>query len=56
VQQAYPGGNPTIISVTFQYLPAMPLNYITVQMSIDLTGGLVATQSQQNASGTGTGQ
>jgi len=56
VQQSYPGGNPTIVSVTFQYLPAMPLNYITVQMSIDLTGGLVATQSQQNASGTGTGQ
>lgn len=54
VQQSYPGGNPTIVSVTFQYLPAMPLNYITVQMSIDLTGGLVATQSQQNASGTGT--
>lgn len=54
-QQAYPGGNPTIMSVTFQYLPAMPLNFITVQMSIDLSGGLVATQSQQNASGTGTG-
>lgn len=54
VQQAYPGGNPTVISVTFTYLPAMPLNYITVQMSIDLAGGLVATQSQQNASSTGT--
>lgn len=53
IQQAYPSGNPTIITVTFQYLPAMPLNYITVQMSIDLSGGLVATQSQQNASGTG---
>jgi hypothetical protein len=54
IQQAYPGGNPTVITVTFTYLPAMPLNYITVQMSIDLAGGLVATQSQQNASGTGT--
>jgi hypothetical protein len=54
VQQAYPGGNPTVISVTFTYLPALPLNYITVQMSIDLAGGLVATQSQQNASSTGT--
>jgi hypothetical protein len=54
VQQAYPGGNPTIMNVTFVYLPAMPLNYITVQMSIDLSGGLVAVQSQQNASGTGT--
>jgi hypothetical protein len=56
VQQSYPGGNPTVISVTFTYLPALPLNYITVQMSVDLTGGLVAVQSQQNASGTGTGQ
>ena len=55
-QQAYPGGNPTIMNVTFQYLPAMPLNFITVQMSIDLSGGLTAVQSQQNASGTGTGQ
>jgi hypothetical protein len=52
-QQAYPGGNPTIISVTFQYSPALPLNYITVQMSVDLSNGLVATQSQQNASQTG---
>lgn len=56
VQQAYPGGNPTIMNVTFSYLPAMPLNFITVQMAIDLTGGLTAVQSQQNASGTGTGQ
>lgn len=54
VQQTYPGGNPTVMNVTFQYLPAFPLNYITVQMAIDLSGGLVAVQSQQNASGTGT--
>lgn len=53
VQQSYPGGNPTVISVTFSYSPALPLNYITVQMSIDLSNGLVATQSAQNASGTG---
>jgi len=54
-QQTYPGGNPTIISVTFNYLPALPLNYITVQMSVDLSNGLVVTQSNQNASSTGTG-
>jgi hypothetical protein len=53
VQQTYPGGSPTFMNVTFQYLPAWPLNYITVQMSLDLSGGLVAVQSQQNASGTG---
>lgn len=53
VQQTYPGGSPTFMNVTFQYLPSWPLNYITVQMSLDLSGGLVAVQSQQNASGTG---
>jgi hypothetical protein len=52
-QQTYPGGNPTVITVTFQYLPALPLNYVTVQMSVDLSTGLVAAQSNQNASGTG---
>jgi len=52
-QQTYPGGSPTVITVTFNYLPALPLNYITVQMSIDLSTGLVATQSNQNASSTG---
>jgi hypothetical protein len=52
-QQTYPGGNPTIITVSYQYLPAEPLNYITVIQSVDLSTGLVATQSQQNASGTG---
>lgn len=52
-QQTYPGGNPTIISISFNYLPALPLNYITVQMSVDLTSGLVAVQSAQNASSTG---
>lgn len=53
-QQTYPGGNPTVITITFQYLPALPLNYVTVQMSVDLSSGLVAAQSNQNASSTGT--
>lgn len=52
-QQTYPGGNPTIISISFNYQPALPLNYVTVQMSVDLTSGLVAVQSAQNASSTG---
>lgn len=52
-QQTYPGGNPTVISITFNYLPAPPLNYITVQMSVDLSSGLVASQSNQNASSAG---
>lgn len=52
-QQTYPTGNPTIISVVFSYLPAIPLDYITVTMSVDMSNGLVATQSGQNASSTG---
>lgn len=54
VQQTYPGGNPTVIAITFNYQPAVPLNYITVQMSVDLSTGLVASQSNQNASSSGT--
>ena len=53
-QQVYPSGNPTVITITYDYLPAEPLNYITVTQAVDLSTGLVATQSQQNASSTGT--
>jgi hypothetical protein len=49
-QQAYPGGDPTIITASFQYSPAVPLNYIAVTFAINLANGLVATQSAQNAS------
>ena len=49
VQQQAPGGDPTIMACSFQYLPAIPLNYITVQFSINLSSGQVTTQSQQNA-------
>lgn len=49
-EQVYPSGNPTVIAVTFSYAPALPLNYITVTMSIDLTNGTTSTtQSNQNA-------
>ena len=54
VQQVYPSGNPTVITITYSYLPAEPLNYITVTQAVDLSTGLVATQSNQNASSTGT--
>jgi hypothetical protein len=53
-QEAYPGGDPTIIAATFQYAPAVPLNYIEVTFSIDLSNGLVATQSAQNAAASST--
>jgi hypothetical protein len=48
-QEAYPGGDPTIIAVSFSYAPAVPLNYIQVTFAIDLSTGQVTTQSQQNA-------
>jgi hypothetical protein len=49
-EEQYPGGDPTVIACSFQYLPAVPLNYITVTFSINLTSGQVTTQSAQNAS------
>jgi hypothetical protein len=48
-QATYPGGDPTVISVSFTYAPAVPLNYIEVSFAIDLSTGQVTTQSQQNA-------
>jgi len=48
-QETFPSGDPTIIDCAFTYVPAIPLNYVQVTFSIDLTSGLVATQSAQNA-------
>lgn len=42
-QQPYPGGDPTVIDCKFSYQPALPLNYITVSFSIDLSSGAVST-------------
>lgn len=39
VQQTLPQGDPTVINVNFVYRPALPLNYIDVTFSIDLTSG-----------------
>lgn len=39
VQQQLPSGDPTIINVSFVYRPALPMNYIEVQFSVDLTSG-----------------
>lgn len=52
-EQVYPGGNPTVIAVSFSYAPAVPLNYITVTMAVDLSTGLATLQSNQNASTNG---
>ena len=48
-QQTFPAGDPTVITCTFTYVPGIPLNFIQVTFSIDLTSGLVTTQSAQNA-------
>lgn len=41
-QRVYPGGDPSIIDCSFQYLPAVPLNYIQVNFSMNLSLGVVA--------------
>lgn len=48
-QNTVVGGDPTIISASFSYAPAVPLNYIEVTFSIDLSSGQVSTQEAQNA-------
>lgn len=37
-QQASPTGDPTIIECRFAYVPALPLNYISVSFTLDLSG------------------
>lgn len=49
VQQAPPSGDPTVMSCTFMYLPFIPMNYIQVQFSLNLSTGSVTTQAAQNA-------
>jgi hypothetical protein len=44
-QNIPPGGDPTVISCTFSYAPALPMNYITVTYSIDLSLGAVTNTS-----------
>lgn len=40
-----PTGDPSIITCKFAYQPAVPLNYILVQFTIDLTTGVVSTDT-----------
>jgi hypothetical protein len=37
LQESTPGGSPTVIDVTFSYVPVYMLNYITVNFTLDLT-------------------
>lgn len=48
-QQTLPNGDPTVIECIFSYQPTYPLNYITVQFTLDLsTGNLTTTDSASN--------
>jgi hypothetical protein len=43
------GGDPTVIEVRFAYQPAVPLNYIVVTFSLDLTTGNVNVADSQSS-------
>lgn len=47
-QQALPTGDPSVIDCKFDYAPAVPLNYITVEFSINLQTGVVETQASED--------
>lgn len=47
-QQSIPAGDPTVIECRFAYQPPLPLNYITVSFTIDLTSGTVAGNAVPN--------
>lgn len=38
-EQALPSGDPTVLEVKFAYKPALPLNYVVVSFSIDMSTG-----------------
>lgn len=38
-QQTLPTGDPTAIQIQFSYAPALPLNYVIVNMTVDLSSG-----------------
>jgi hypothetical protein len=44
-QQVFPTGDPSIIECKFSYQPAVPLNYITVQFSVNLQTGDIGDTS-----------
>jgi hypothetical protein len=46
-QQAAPGGDPTVIECLFTYRPMLPLNYITIGFTMDLSTGAVTPAEEQ---------
>lgn len=52
-QQNLPSGDPTVIECRFAYKPAAPLNYITVQFSLDMNLGTITSVGTDATQGTG---
>lgn len=44
-QQALPNGDPSVIECQFAYRPAVPLNYITVKFSLNMSTGVLVDSS-----------
>lgn len=51
-QQSLPTGDPSVIDCRFSYKPAAPLNYITIEFSLDMTFGQLTPAT--TATGTNT--
>jgi hypothetical protein len=47
-QQSSTSGDPSVIECKFSYKPAVPLNYIAVSFTIDLTAGTIETTNNDN--------
>lgn len=45
-QQTPAGGDPSVIECKFEYMPAIPLNYIVVQFALNLTTGEITDDAQ----------
>jgi hypothetical protein len=48
-QQPLPNGDPSVIECQFAYKPAVPLNYITISFSLDMSLGVTAISTTDSA-------
>ena len=49
-QQSLPNGDPSVIECQFAYRPAVPLNYILVKFSLNMTTGMSSMDSSNSSS------
>ena len=47
-QQSLPNGDPSVIECQFAYRPAVPLNYIVVKFSLNMTTGMTSNDSSNS--------